>query len=92
MNVRDPDTTYNVVVSEADGSMVPQQIKDVECFLAKHHDQFIELLRVVATCCIDFEWDIPDESLGQINRFPASLMKTLSLYNIDIQVSVYRIA
>lgn len=83
--------TFNLTISETDGDRVPTQIAESLLFLSQNKDAMkaIQDLAGVENLCVDFSWDIPSTSIGQSNRFPASLAKLCGALGIDIKVSVY---
>ncbi len=83
--------TFNLVVSEADGDRVPQQILDTRQFLSTHAKSLAELMKDLENVSkvIDFSWDLPALSPGQLNRFPSELLLSLVTLGIDLEVSVY---
>ena len=83
--------TFNLTISESDGDRVPAQIEESLLFLSKNKDAInaIQGLAGVQDLCVDFSWDFPSNSIGQYNRFPASLAKLCGSLGIDIKVSVY---
>ena len=86
-----PETTFNLTVSEACGDSVPQQIRDVEDFLAADGRLITDLIRSVegSSCIIDFSWDLPSHAIGQSNRFGSSLLSKLAELKIELEISVY---
>ena len=83
--------TFNYTVSDADGAHVPLQISDAEIFLSAHGDELRVLLAGdgINDACLDFGWEFPDDSLGQFNKFPHSLLHKCADLRIAIEVSVY---
>ena len=87
------ESTFNYTISEADGEHVPVQIRDAEEFLSIHLGELIELRSRpgVERGTLDFGWHIPQDTVGQFNRFPCSLLSMCAKAELDIEVSVYLI-
>ena len=85
------ETTFNLVVSEAEGDSVPQQILDTHNFLSTHAKSLADLMSELenASKVIDFSWDLPALSPGQLNRFPRDLLRSFVTLGIDLEISVY---
>ena len=81
------------MVSEADGDSVPQQILDTRQFLIAHAKSLANLMNDLEnqSKVIDFSWDLATSSIGQSNRFPSDLLRSLVALGIDLEVSVYSI-
>ncbi len=84
-------TTYNLTISDSDGDCVPAQIRESFLFLSQNMDAIkaIQELAGVEDLCVDFSWNFPKTSIGQYNRFPATLVQLCGTLGIDIEVSVY---
>lgn len=83
--------TYLYSISKADNKHVPTQISDAVHFLSQHQGDLKELLSRdgVEQAILDFAWDFPQDSLGQFNRFPLTLIDLCTKLGIEIEVSVY---
>ena len=86
--------TYLYSISKADYKHVPTQISDAVHFLSQHQGDLKELLSRdgVEQAILDFAWDFPQDSLGQFNRFPLTLIERCAELHIEIEVSVYGIS
>jgi len=91
---QDEITTFNFTISDFAGDCVPAQIQESALFLT-HNGDAISRLRTlpgVEDLCLDFSWDFPKDSIGQINRFPCSLLTLCATLGVDIDVSVYSVS
>ncbi|MFN7841723.1 MAG: hypothetical protein ACK5YR_18995 [Pirellula sp.] len=90
---RSSETTFNLVVSEADGDSVPQQILDTRQFLIAHAKSLANLMNDLEnqSKVIDFSWDLATSSIGQSNRFPCDLLYSLASLDLQLEISVYRV-
>lgn len=90
---RELESTFNLVVSEAEGDNVPQQVLDTRNFMSTHAKCLKELMNSLedVSKVIDFSWDLQALSPGQMNRFPRDLLHTLVMLGIDLEVSVYSV-
>lgn len=88
------DATYCLVVSDADDGFVPQQIEEADAFLEANEKALQSIFNALPNCTrtLDFSWDFPDESFGQLNRFPTTFLSRLIALDIQLGVSVYGVA
>lgn len=87
------ETTFNLVVSEADGDSLPQQILDTRQFLSTHAKSLADLVKDLENVSkvIDFSWDLATSSIGQSNRFPCDLLYSLASLDLQLEISVCRV-
>jgi hypothetical protein len=87
------ETTFNLVVSEADGDSLPQQILDTRQFLSTHAESLADLVKDLENVSkvIDFSWDLATSSIGQSNRFPCDLLYSLASLDLQLEISVCRV-
>jgi hypothetical protein len=81
-----------LLVSNADGGRVPEQILDAIRFLHAHHSEISQLTSAagIEQAYFDFGWEFPyKRSFGQWNNFPTELLKLCAECRLSICVSVY---
>jgi hypothetical protein len=90
-NLTQTHTTLNLIVSDADGDCVPQQLSDAECFLKEHYGTIAKHLSSLSnrTRTQDVSWDFPDDTLGQYNCANTELLTLLASLRIELMFSVY---
>ena len=84
-------STFNLTISEADGGMVPLQIREAQEYIIKNTYLFrsLKTSNVEMNLTIDFMWDFPTSKVAQFNTFEKLFIALCHENSIEIEVSVY---
>jgi hypothetical protein len=82
---------FYLVVSEADGDHLRDQVADAITFLRKNHALLRRLNERddVEAMLLDFGTDFPTDAIGRFHRLPIDLLRECATLGIEIELSVY---
>ena len=92
--IKNKDSGFNVIVSNASGERIEKQFKDALSFLKKHNAEFERLKQFagVEFTCLDFGINLRigyDDSFWPALRVPTTLMQMAGNLGLDLEFSLY---
>jgi hypothetical protein len=87
-----PSNSFNVEVSDHDGTHVAEQIADAEGFLQRNRAALSRLSTIsgITSLSLDFGTEFADEDVARTHRLPAPILQLCAALGISIDISVYR--
>jgi hypothetical protein len=82
-------TGFNLLVSDASGSNLPQQVRDAKRFLVRNGKEIGRLRRLRLTAVLDFGVDTDTKSGLFFLRFDQHLISALAVAGLGLEVSCY---
>jgi hypothetical protein len=87
----DKSNSFNVLVSDHDGTDVDKQVADALRFMAQYRDSLksLSLGSGIRALVLDFGSELPQDIAMRSHKFPWTLLAALAECHISLEVSVY---